>query len=124
MEEKIFRKYNSEFRKNLKTKISKLSNKNNFIQIYKIVNYELENKLSINRNGIYFNLNLLSDKSIEDITAILDNNDILNDTQTNTDQLKITYETYNKETYIENFINDHKLTNQEKSLIKKFRQTS
>jgi hypothetical protein len=124
MEEKNFRKYNSEFRKNLKTKISKLSNKTDFIQIYKIINYELENKLSINRNGIYFNLNLLSDKCIEDITDILENNDILTNTQTNTEQLKITYETYNKETNIENFINGHRLTNQEKSLIKKFRQTS
>ena len=124
MEEKKTRKYNSEFRKNLKTKISKLSNKYDFIQIYKIVNNELENKLSINRNGIYFSLNLLSDKCIEDITTILENNDMQNDTQTNTEPLKMTYETYNKETHIENFIHGHKLTNQEKSLIKKFRQTS
>ncbi len=124
MEKKKIRKYNSEFRKNLKTKISKLSNKNDFIQIYKIINFELENKLSINRNGIYFNLNILSDKSIEDISAILENCDILNDTQTNTELNKITYEVYNKETQIENFINGHKLTNQEKSLIKKFRQTA
>ena len=124
MEEKKIRKYNSEFRKNLKTKISKLSNKNDFIQIYKIINFELENKLSINRNGIYFNLNLLSDKLIEDISVILDNCDVLNDTQTNTELNKITYEVYNKETQIENFINGHKLTNQEKSLIKKFRQTA
>jgi len=123
MEEKKFRKYNSIFRKNLKTKISKVSNKHDFIQIYKIVNNELDNKLSINRNGIYFNLNLLSDECIEQITSILDNNDMLNDTQTNTEQSKITYETYNKETHIDNFINGHKLSNQEKSLIKKFRHT-
>ena len=122
MEEKKPRKYNSEFRKTLKTKISKLTKKQDFIQIYKIVNYELDKKLSINRNGIYFNLNLLSDKSIEQISDILENFVILNDTQINNEQ-KITYETYNKETYIENFINDHKLTNQEKSLIKKFSQT-
>ncbi len=119
---KKIRKYNSTFRKILKTKISKLTNKSNFIQIYKIVNNELDNKLSINRNGIYFNLNLLSDKCIEDINAILENNDNLN--ETNTEQSKIIYETYNKETHIENFINGYKLTNQEKSLIKKFRQTS
>lgn len=124
MEKKKLRKYNSEFRKNLKTKISKLSNKTDFIQIYKIISHEIENKLSINRNGIYFNLNLLSDKCIEDIITILKNNDVLNDTQSNTEQFKITYETYNKETHIENFINGQKLTNQEKSLIKKFRQTS
>jgi hypothetical protein len=117
MEEKISRKYNSEFRKNIKTKISKLSNKNDYIQIYKIIINELENKLSINRNGIYFNLNLLSDNCIEDINTIIENSGI----QTNTEQVKIIYETYNKDTHIENFINSHKLTNQEKSLIKKFR---
>lgn len=124
MEKKHSRKYNSDFRKSLKTKISKLSDKNDFVKIYKIVNYELENKLSINRNGIYFNLNLLSDKSIEDIYSIIENNNIFNNTQINTEKLKITYETYNKEINIENFINNHKLTNKEKSLIKKFRQTS
>lgn len=123
MEEKKIRKYNSTFRKILKTKISKLTNKLNFIQIYKIVNNEMESKLSINRNGIYFNLNLLSDKCIEDIGAILDNYDNSNDTLSNTEHTKIIYETYNKETHIEDFINGHKLTNQEKSLIKKFRQS-
>ena len=122
MEEKNFRKYNSEFRKILKNKISKLSNKNDFIQIYKIVNSELETKLSINRNGIYFNLNLLSDKSIDDITIILDKNDINN--QINNEHSKIVYETYNKDNNIETFIHDQKLTNQEKSIIKKFRQSS
>jgi hypothetical protein len=116
------RKYNSIFRKNLKTKISKLTNKDDFIKIYKIINCELDNKLSINRNGIYFNLNLLSDKSIEDISSIITNSDILNDSQINNEQ-KITYEIYNKEINIENFINNHKLTNKEKCLIKKFRQT-
>ncbi len=64
MEEKKSRKYNSDFRKTLKTKISKLSDKNDFMQIYKIINSEIENKIFINRNGIYFNLNILSDKSI------------------------------------------------------------
>lgn len=122
MEEKKSRKYNSDFRKTLKTKISKLSNKNDFIQIYKIVNLELENKLSINRNGIYFNLNLLSDKTIENINNILEKTET--ETQTITDQPKITYETYNKDNYIESFIHGHKLTNQEKSLIKKFRQSA
>lgn len=118
MEEKKPRKYNSEFRKNLKTKISKLTDKNDFVEIYKIVNVELENKLSINRNGIYFNLNLLSNKSIEEIFDIIENNNM----QINTEQSKITYETYNKDSYIENISSNHKLTNQEKSLIKKFRQ--
>lgn len=121
MEAKKIRKYNSIFRKNLKTKISKLINKYDFIEIYKIIIFELENKLSINRNGIYFNLNLISDICIEKIIKLLEINEN-NNIQSCTEQNKIKYEIYNKENNIENFINGQKLTNQEKSLIKKFRQ--
>jgi hypothetical protein len=119
MEEKSSRIYNSEFRKNLKQKISKLSDKSDFVKIYKIVLTELENKLTINRNGVYFNINLLSDKSIKKINDLLIE---INDTETQvSENVKFKYETYNKENNIETFIQGHKLTNQEKSLIKKFR---
>jgi hypothetical protein len=114
MEVKILRKYNSEFRNNLKHKISKIVNKQDYIQIYKIINNVNDNKLSINRNGIYFNLNLLSDQVIDNIIFIVSNNV---DTEI---QSIIKYETYNKDTVIENFIHGHKLSNQEKSLLKKF----
>jgi hypothetical protein len=119
MEEKKSRKFNSEFRKTLKQKISKLTNKTDYIKIYKIVLDELENKLSINRNGVYFNINLLSDKSINKINQIL-----LEKTEMETisENTKFKYETYNKDNQIENFIQGHKLTNQEKTLIKKIRQ--
>jgi len=116
--EKSSRKYNSEFRKSLKQKISKLSNKYDYIQIYKIIINELENKISSNRNGVYFNLNLLSDKTIDKINIFL--NDKI-DTEQNSEFIKVKYETYNKDTNIENFIITHKLTNQEKTLIKKYR---
>ena len=78
MENKINRKYNSIFRKNLKDKIAKLNSKNDYMYIYKIVSDELENKISINMNGVYFNINLLSDESIELINNFIsDKNDIL-----------------------------------------------
>jgi hypothetical protein len=117
--EKSLRKYNSEFRKNFKQKLAKLTNKTDCFQIYKIINTELDNKITINNNGMYFNINLLSDKTIE-----LINNYIIDkvETETTTEYSKIIYESYNKDTNIENFINSHKLTNQEKSLIKKYRQ--
>lgn len=118
MEEKKIRKYNSEFRKSLKLKISKLNNKSCYIEIYKIINYELNNKFSINSNGVYFNLNALSDTSI---AQILDTINYKNESETQTEQFKIKYECYNKDNSIENFILDQKLTNQEKSLIKKYR---
>lgn len=118
MEEKKIRKYNSEFRKSLKLKISKLNNKSTYIEIYKIINYELNNKVSVNSNGVYFNLNALSDISID---QILDAINYKNESDTQTEQFKIKYECYNKDNSIENFILDQKLTNQEKSLIKKYR---
>lgn len=118
MEEKKIRKYNSEFRKNLKLKISKLNNKTCYLEIYKIINYELDNKFSINSNGVYFNLNALSDDSID---LILNAINYKNESETLTETFKIKYECYNKDNSIENFILDQKLTNQEKSLIKKYR---
>jgi hypothetical protein len=119
MEGKIPRKYNSDFRKNLKQKLSKLTSKSEYLEIYKIIISEQDNKLSINRNGIYFNLNGLSDKAIEKIYNLIT---YKIETETCTEQNKITYESYNKDVAIENFIQDKRLTNQEKSLIKKFRQ--
>lgn len=121
MENKIIRKYNSEFRTNLKHKINKLTNKSDFLQIYKIINNEPDNKVSINMNGVYFNLNILSDNAIEQISLLL--NDKI-DSETTTDYNKIMYESYNKDITIENFIQGHKLTNQEKTLIKKYHNKS
>jgi len=121
MEQKSSRKYNSVYRNNLKQKMSKLTNKDDFIKIYKIISTELGNNISTNRNGMYFNFNLLSDKTIENITEFI-NQAIDSDTTSTTEHTKMTYETYNKESHIENFISLHKLSNQEKSIIKKYRQ--
>ena len=118
--EKNLRKYNSEFRKNFKQKLAKLSNKSDCFKIYKIINAELDNKITINNNGMYFNINLLSDKTIELINNYI--NDKVDTETTTTEYSKIIYESYNKDNNIETFINSHKLTNQEKSLIKKYRQ--
>lgn len=117
VENKITRKYNSEFRKNLKHKISKLTNKSDFLQIYKIISNDIETKISINMNGIYFNINILSDNSIEQIITLL--NEKL-DTETISETNKIVYESYNKDISFENFIQGHKLTNEERTLIKKY----
>jgi phosphotransferase system IIB component len=111
------RKYNSLFRKTLKDKISKLNNKNDYIYIYKIISYELDSKLSINRNGIYFNLNMLSDECIEKLILYL--NDKF-DSEINTEQTKIKYEIYSKDNNSNvEFIYGPKLTNQEKTILKK-----
>lgn len=111
------RKYNSIFRKNLKDKISKLNSKSDYMYIYRIILDELGDKMSINRNGVYFNLNLLNDKTIE-----LINNFIIDkiDSEINTEQQKIKYESYSKENNIQtDFLYGPKLSNQDKTILKR-----
>jgi hypothetical protein len=121
MENKIIRKYNSNFRKNIKQKITKLVDKRDFVTIYKIINLELESKLSINRNGIYFNLNLLTDECIEKLIMFLD--DIFNKNEILSEDNKIKYKPYIKDNLNNNeYNNEYKLSNQERSLLKKFHQ--
>jgi hypothetical protein len=117
--EKISRKYNSNFRKNLKQKILNLTEKNDFITLYKILNSDINSKISINNNGIYFNLNLLSDNCIEKINDFLNEKTII---LSETTQLnKIKYEPYSKTLSSESDYGQ-KLTNQEKIIIKKCNQ--
>lgn len=65
------RKYNSEFRKKLVDKINKLKDKNSYIQLYNIINNDIGNTYSSNMNGIFINLNLLSDNTIDDVITLL-----------------------------------------------------
>lgn len=67
------RKYNTEIRKKLVSKIDRLKNKENYIELYNIITNEIGNNYSSNRNGIFINLNILSDKTIEEIIEFLDN---------------------------------------------------
>jgi hypothetical protein len=114
--DKLSRKYNSGFRKNIKQKISNLVDKNDYISIYKIINSEYESKISINRNGIYFNLNLLSDDCIEKLNEFF--NDRITTSSSENKPSKIKYEPY--VTSESEIPTGHKLSNQEKTLIKKF----
>ena len=64
------RKYNTEFRKLLKTRINKLKSKNDYKYIYNLVNSKTN--ISKNKNGLYFNLQLIDDDTISDIVDYLD----------------------------------------------------
>jgi hypothetical protein len=119
--DKISRKYNSIFRKNLKQKILNLSEKNDFISIYKILISDTNTKISINNNGIYFNLNLLSDICIDQINIFLQGKNIITNEPTIINKIK--YEPYSKSCSSESEINyGQKLSNQEKIIIKKCNQ--
>ena len=68
----MIRNYNTTFRKTLKFKISKVSSQRKLIDIYSIVVADISiDKISKNKSGAYFNLNLLSDEAIEEIINIL-----------------------------------------------------
>jgi hypothetical protein len=112
--------FNSNFRKNLKDKISKLNNRKEYLHIYNLISKELESKFSVNKNGVYFNINLLSDECIKEISNYISDK---YDSETTSEVSKIKYETYYKEN--ENNIDisyGTKFSNQEKSILKKLHQ--
>jgi len=65
------RKYNTNFRKKLIETINKITNKEDIIYIFKIINVDIGNNFSENKSGIYFNMNLISDSGIEKIINYL-----------------------------------------------------
>jgi hypothetical protein len=113
----MLRKYNSTFRKRLLTKLEAIKKKENIIDIYKLIEDNTkDDMLSENLNGIFVDINKLSDSCIESIDnyiKFIDENK-----KENTDD------------YSKSFINKfdtidmlteigHKLSSHEKCIIKK-----
>lgn len=120
MEEKssIKRKYNSNSRRKILDKIKKLKSKEDLVAIFKIVNRDIGNDYSENKSGIYFNMNLLSDDAINEILELLQVNTI-SETASETTDDKLTYKTYSEnDIEVYNSIGP-RLSNQEKSILKK-----
>ena len=65
MEHSSLRKFNTDFRKKLIAKFEKLKDKADYITIYYIIIEDIGTNFSSNRNGVFINMNLLSDKCIE-----------------------------------------------------------
>ena len=120
MEEKslIKRKYDSNSRRIILDKIKKVKSKEDLVSIFKIVNRDIGNDYSENKSGIYFNMNLLSDDAIIEILELLQVNTISETGSENTED-KLTYKTYSEnEIEVYNSIGP-RLSNQEKSILKK-----
>jgi hypothetical protein len=109
------RKYNSIFRKKIIMKVSQLKSKEDYIYIYNIIYNDIGNNVSSNCNGIFINANILSNNCIEQI------NDFLKSKE---------YESKDKEapqikkSYNQDNNSNNKFSNQEKSIIKRFRNSS
>ena len=116
----IKRKYNSNARRKILDKIKKIKNKDELIAIFKIVNRDIGNDFSENKSGIYFNMNLLSDDAVAEIIELLQVNTV-SETVSETTEDKLTYKTYSEnDIEVYNSIG-HRLSNQEKSILKKFK---
>ena len=119
MEYKCLRKYNTVFRKRLIYKFEKIKDKTDYIIIYNIIIKDIGNNFSSNRNGIFINMNILSDDCIDKILEFI--NDKLNITNIYSDSEKINYKVYKFDEG--DLITDrtHKFSNHEKSIIKRIR---
>jgi len=120
------RKFNSQSRKKLITKLNKLledtKNKEYSFNIYGIINEDIGTNFSTNRNGIFINMNILSDDCVQKLTDYIDNIMTNIITLSDTEKQVVTdYKAY-KIDEIE-YISDigTKLSNQEKHIIKRIR---
>jgi len=110
------RKYNSIFREKVSSRVKKVKDKKFLIKIFNILNKELKNNYTENNNGIFFNINKLSNGSIEKIIKILDQYS-LNNLKS---ELKIDYSQYSVDnnSSLSEF-SKHRLSNKEKNILKK-----
>ena len=119
-EQKSSRKYNSNMRRKLSDKIKKIKNKSDLVEIFKIVTRDIGESYSQNKSGIYFNLNILSDDAIEEIFAIIHTIET-SETMSEVNDEKIKYSSYSEnEMDVYNSLGP-RLSNQEKSILKKFK---
>lgn len=119
MESKDSRKYNSQFRKKLVSKFDKIKDKSDYIDIYNIITEDIGNNFSSNRNGIFINMNILSSQCIENLVQLMEEKLDCNMTQTDTE--KINYKSYKFDEVEIISEMGHKLSNQEKNIIKRIR---
>lgn len=109
---KSSRIFNTIFRKKLITKIEKLKDINYYIDIFNLIKYDIKDNYSSNRNGIFININLLSDNTIELLNFYLENK--LNEIQVE----KLSYKSYSTNDIDSNYNCGHKLSKQDKHIIK------
>ena len=109
------RKYDSNYRKKLVNKINKLKNKEYYIDVYNIIISDIGTNFSSNINGLFLNVNLLSNKCIEEINIYLDDKLREESNIINNIDISVSYKSNN------DLINNMKLNNQDKNIIKKIR---
>jgi len=110
-------------RKKMLEKINKIKDKKILVSILNVIKKEDTNGYSQNKSGIYFNLNKLTDSSIELISNIIEPYmDMLNsETEEEIVSDKIVYKQYSDRDNLDHYDKiGPRLSNQEKSILKKF----
>ena len=104
--------------------INNVKDKNILKEIFNAVRDELTSdgtcKYTYNNNGIFFDLNILSDTVLIEIEKILNNNNNNNMIETESESKSIKYNAYSEDgsnTNIINNNNDYKLSNKEKNVM-------
>jgi hypothetical protein len=113
------RKYNTIFRKKLVNRFEKIKEKSDYIIIYNIITQDIGNDYSSNCNGIFININILSDSCISKIINFMDEK--LNINISCSENEKINYKIYKFDEAEIMSEMGHKLSNQEKNIIKRIR---
>lgn len=111
MENKSKRLFNSNFRKNLLNKCQKLE-KAQMIELYNIIKND-NKSCSSNKNGVYINLNQLTDFCIDEIVKFINDENLINSVK----EIKLLNNiNIIKQELIKNDINPDKVDKQEKTL--------
>jgi len=113
------RKYNTEFRKKLVSKFEKIKEKSELMTIYNIITEDIGTNFSCNINGIFINMNILSDTCIDKLILFIEDKNSLSLTCSETD--KVNYKSYKVDDVEIISEMGHKLSNQEKNIIKRIR---
>lgn len=113
------RKYNTVIRKKLVGKFERIKDKSDLITIYNIITQDIGNNFSTNRNGIFVNMNILSDDCVEKLLEFI--TDKLNSNLSATETDKVNYKSYKFDEVEIMSEMGHKLSNQEKNIVKRMR---
>jgi hypothetical protein len=107
------RLYNSEYRRNLSDKISQINDDKLYFKLFNELKNQNDFKYSRNKNGIFFDINKLSDETIIIIKNFIDNNVNLN-----TETEKLEFIQYSTEEFSKLNEKGNRLNNIEKNLLR------
>jgi hypothetical protein len=115
------RLYNSEYRRNLSEKISQIQDDKLYFKLFNELKNQNDFNYSRNKNGIFFDINKLSDKTIEIIKIFIDDNDIQSIKYLNSESEKLEFIQYSTEEFSKLNEKGNRLNNIEKNLLRIFK---